>query len=252
MKIRLAKHSEKNLSVSIIIPVCNEAGNLPTLFNRMPKFAKSIELIFIEGHSNDQSNQVLVEQIACRPEWKCRLLKQPGKGKSDAVFYGLDQAVGDVLIIFDADLSIDPEIVQIIYRMIAQEKGDLIIGNRLEYTASKRAMPFLNLMANKFFARIISKLLQQHISDTLCGLKAIRKSHYQLMCEVGVIDRELDPFGDFFLLLSAANLGLRISEFPVEYRERSYGKSKIYPLFDGLKLINLIFLYYYQDKISRG
>jgi len=251
LKIRLAKHSEKDLSVSIIIPVCNEAGNLPTLFNRMPKFAESIELIFIEGHSNDQSNQVLVEQIARRPEWNCRLLKQPGKGKSDAVYYGLDQAAGDVLIIFDADLSVDPEIVPNIFRAITHGKGDLIIGNRLEYPASKRAMPFLNLMANKFFALMLSKLLQQPISDTLCGLKALRKSHYLSICETRVIDRHLDPFGDFFLLFSSAKLGLQITEFPVHYRERSYGKSKICPLFDGLKLIKLVLHFYHQEKTCR-
>jgi glycosyltransferase involved in cell wall biosynthesis len=249
---RPTRYLENELAVSIIIPVCNEAGNLPALFERMPIFGKTIELIFIEGHSKDHSSQILEDQIREHPEFVCRLFKQPGKGKADAVFLGLDQAKGDILIIFDADLSVDPEVLPKVYRLIAQEKGDLIIGNRLDSPASKGAMPLLNLLANRFFARLISKLFRKHITDTLCGLKAIRKSHYQSMCKAGVINRDLDPFGDFFLLLSATKLGFQITEFPVQYRERSYGKSKIYPLFDGLKLIKLIFLFYHQEKNQQG
>src|SRR6266576_6768177 len=105
-------------------------------------------------------------------------MRQPGKGKGDAVFAAFDAARGDVLIILDADLTMPPEQLPKFWEAIRSGKGEFVNGSRLVYPLEVQSMRFLNLIANKTFSVLFTWLLSQRVTDTLCGSKALRRSDY--------------------------------------------------------------------------
>src|SRR5205085_259271 len=95
--------------VSVVVPARNEAGNIEEIFRRVPEIGGGTELIFVEGHSSDDTYATIERAIAAHPERKCKLFRQTGKGKGDAVRLGYAHATGDILMILDADLTVRPE-----------------------------------------------------------------------------------------------------------------------------------------------
>jgi hypothetical protein len=100
-------------------------------------------------------------------------------------------------------------------------------------------MPWLNRMANGFFAWLLSYLLNTKIKDSLCGTKAISKENYQHLAKNRSYFGDFDPFGDFDLLFGSAKLGLKISDIPVRYMPRTYGSSNIQHFKEGLVLLKM-------------
>lgn len=214
-------------AVSIVVPARNEAGNIPELFRRLPRFAGRMELVFVEGHSKDGTYEVLVETIARETSWSCQLIRQDGVGKGDAVREGFARARGEVLIILDADLTVPPEDLPRYYETLITGRAELANGVRLVYPMPGEAMRFFNLIGNKFFSLAFSWLLGQPVKDTLCGTKALWKRDYEVIAENRKYFGYTDPFGDFDLLLGAAKENLKIVDVPVRYRSRIYGTTNI-------------------------
>src|SRR5262249_42372289 len=118
----------KRPAVSVIIPARNEAGNIPDIFARTPEIGEGTELVFVEGHSRDNTYAAIETAIATHPERSCQLLHQTGVGKGDAVRLGFSKARGDILIILDADLTVPPEDLPRFYEALQSGKGDFING----------------------------------------------------------------------------------------------------------------------------
>jgi SAM-dependent methyltransferase len=213
--------------VSVIVPARNEAGNIGEIFQRTPEMGAGTELVFVEGHSHDDTYATIQREMARHPNRRCQLLKQVGSGKGDAVRQGFHHAQGEVVIILDADLTVAPEDLSRFYAALRDGKGELINGVRLVYPMEKQAMRFLNLLGNKFFSLAFSWLLGQPVKDTLCGTKALRRADYQRIAAERAYFGEFDPFGDFDLLFGAARLNLKIVDMPIRYRERTYGTTNI-------------------------
>lgn len=214
-------------SVSIIVPCRNERGNIEPLIRRLPRFAPQMEVIFVEGHSRDGTFEECQRVQRDHRNWDIKVLRQDGTGKGDAVRKGFAAARNDVLMILDADLTVAPEALPKFYRVVAGGKGEVANGTRLFYQREKRAMRFLNLIANRSFAVAFSYLLNQRLTDTLCGTKVLRREDYLRIAAQRHYFGELDPFGDFDLLFGAAKLNLKIVEVPVRYADRTYGSTQI-------------------------
>ena len=214
-------------SLSIVIPARNEAGNIPRIFESIPDFEARYELIFVEGHSKDDTAQMIRKAIADHPELDCHFIHQTGIGKGNAVREGFAIAQGDILAILDADLTVPFDYLPRFYRAIYQGTGDFINGVRLIYPQEQESMRFFNLIGNKTFSLIISWILDQPIKDTLCGTKVLRRSDYERIAQGRVYFGDFDPFGDFDLLFGAARLNLKIVDLPVRYRGRIYGQTNI-------------------------
>ena len=165
--------------VSVIIPARNESGNIPDIFARTPQMGQGTELVFVEGHSQDNTYGAIQTAIQSHPERRCQLIRQTGMGKGDAVRLGFARARGDILMILDADLTVPPEDLPRFYEALHSGKGEFINGVRLVYPMEKEAMRFLNLLGNKFFSLAFSWLLNQPIKDTLCGTKVLWKRDYE-------------------------------------------------------------------------
>jgi hypothetical protein len=213
--------------VSVIIPARNEAGNIAAAFARTPEMGAGTELIFVEGHSTDDTYAAIKDAMAANPQRQARVLRQTGKGKGDAVRLGFASARGDILMILDADLTVPPEDLPRFFDALESDAGEFINGVRLIYPMEDRAMRFANLLGNKFFSLAFSWLLGQPIKDTLCGTKVLRREAYDALAANRAYFGDFDPFGDFDLLFGAAKLGLEIVEVPIRYRERTYGTTNI-------------------------
>jgi SAM-dependent methyltransferase len=227
-------------SATVLIPCRNERGNIEPAVRRMPRFAPDQEILFVEGHSSDGTWEEIERVIATHPEWTIRALKQDGRGKGDAVRKGFAEARGEVLMILDADLTVEPETLPKFYRALASGKGEFVNGTRLVYPPERRAMRPLNLIANRAFSVLFSWLLNQRLTDTLCGTKVLRKAHYERIAAARGYFGEFDPFGDFDLIFGAAKLNLKLVEIPIRYRARTYGETQISRFADGWLLLRMV------------
>lgn len=104
-----------------------------------------------------------------------------------------------------------------------------------------KAMRPLNKLGNIFFSKMFSFLLDQRITDTLCGTKVMFRSDYQKLIENRKYFGDFDPFGDFDLLFGSAKLNLKMVEIPIRYGERQYGDTNISRFRDGWLLLKMCF-----------
>ncbi|AMN43435.1 glycosyltransferase [Rhodoplanes sp. Z2-YC6860] len=240
--------NRSNPSVTVLIPCRNEAGNIEPAIKRVPRFAKEMEYLFVEGHSSDNTVDEIKRVIASYPELDIRLIQQDGKGKGNAVRNGFDAAKGEVMMILDADLTMPPEDLPKFYAAIASGKGEFINGSRLVYPMENEAMRFLNHVANWTFSKLFSWLLNQRFTDTLCGTKVLYKTDYERIAANRSYFGEFDPFGDFDLLFGAAKLNLKIVEVPIRYAARTYGTTQISRFTDGWLLLRMVAVAYRRLK----
>lgn len=230
----------KPLTVSVVIPARNEAGNIAAAVARTPELGAGTEIIFVEGHSRDNTWAEIQRVAAANPQRPIKILQQTGRGKGDAVRAGFAVASGDVLMILDADLTMPPEELPKFYDVIAKGRAEFANGVRLVYPMEEKAMQFLNLCANKAFGLIFTWLLGQPVKDTLCGTKVLRRAHYERIAANRAYFGDFDPFGDFDLLFGAAKLNLKIADVPIRYRERTYGTTNIQRWRHGWLLLQMV------------
>ena len=227
-------------SCTVVIPCRNERGNIEAAVQRLPTFAPDMEIYFVEGHSRDGTYEECLRVRDAYPHLDIKVTRQDGVGKGDAVRKGFAAARGDVLMILDADLTVPPEALPKFYNAIAAGKGDFINGSRLVYPMADRAMRFLNWIANRAFAQIFSFLLNQRLTDTLCGTKVLWKRDYMQIVANRQYFGEFDPFGDFDLIFGAARLNLKIVEMPIRYVDRTYGQTQISRFTHGFMLVRMV------------
>jgi len=239
---RIAALDRGEASVTILIPCRNEAGNIAAAIERLPRFGREQEVIFVEGNSSDNTWEECQKQERSELGRKIIAMQQPGKGKGDAVRAGFDRATGDILMILDADLTVQPEELPRFYDALVTGKADFVNGTRLVYPMDEKAMRFLNLVANKGFSILFTWLLGQPIRDTLCGTKVLWRERYLDIVTNREYFGDFDPYGDFDLIFGASKLRLKITNLPVHYKERTYGETQISRFQGGWLLLRMFLL----------
>lgn len=235
-------------SATVVIPARNERGNIEPAVQRVSKFCDDIEIFFVEGHSKDGTLEEMYRVKAAYPHLDIKVMQQKGKGKADAVFLAFDNARGDVLMILDADLTMPPEQLPKFWSAIRSGKGEFINGSRLVYPMEDEAMRFLNLVANKGFSLIFSWLLNQRLTDTLCGTKVLRRADYERLKRGRAYFGDFDPFGDFDLIFGASKLNLKLVEVPIRYASRTYGETQISRFRHGVMLLRMVIFAFFKIK----
>ena len=236
----VASERQAPKSVSVVIPARNESGNIEAAVLRTPDMGAWTELIFVEGHSRDDTWAEIERVKAAYPSRRIKTLRQTGAGKGNAVREGFAVAEGDILMILDADLTMPPEELPKFYAVLASGRAEFANGVRLVYPMEERAMQFLNLCANKAFGLMFSWLLGQPLKDTLCGTKVLSRANYEKIAANRAYFGDFDPFGDFDLLFGAGRLNLKIADVPIRYRERTYGSTNIQRWRHGWLLLRMV------------
>ncbi len=250
------------LTVSVVVPCRNEAGNVESAVERIPEMGRRTEIIFIDGESTDGTVEKIEEVIAAESghreiklmhqvpegtgEQPHRMLKL---GKGDAVRKAFAAASGDILMILDADLTVPPEDLPKFFFPLADGMIHFANGCRLVYPMQDEAMRFANLVGNRFFGVAFSWLLDQPVKDTLCGTKALFKEDYERIAANRHYFGDFDPFGDFDLLFGAARLDMKIADIPIRYRRRVAGQSKVSVFRHGILLARMTLVGLYRLKL---
>jgi len=237
---RPAPQSVKEPTVSVVIAARNEAGNIKAIFERVPQMGSRTEIVFVEGHSRDNTYETIADEIPLHPATPSLLLRQTGIGKADAIRLGFEKVTGDILMILDADPTVPPEDLPRFYDAISSGNGEFINGVRLVYPMEKEAMRTLTFIGNKIFSIVFSWLLGQPIKDTLCGTKVMWREDYKKIAANRSYFGDFDPFGDFGLIFGAAKLNLKIVDLPIRYRDRTYGTTNISHWKHGLLLLRMV------------
>ncbi len=201
-------------SFSVVVPFYNEGENLPRLIREVDAMLRVLEgpaeIILVNDGSTDTFTQ-----SSNSPAYLIRWLHlNRNSGQSAAMYYGMQEARGDVLILMDADLQNDPMDVPRMWRKLEDEGLDLVTGIR-----TKRNDVFIRRISSQIANAIRSLLLQDHTSDTGCTLKVIRREPARRLPGWNGMHRFIPA-----LVLSA---GYKIGEMPVEHRARHAGVSKV-------------------------
>jgi len=241
----------REASTTVLIPCRNEKGNIENAVKRLPNFCEDLEILYVEGNSQDGTLDEIHRVIEAYPDKDIKVLVQDGKGKGDAVRKGFSHARGDILMILDGDLTVPPEELPKFYKAISSGKGEYINGTRLVYPMDDQAMRFLNFWANRTFSVLFTWLLNQRFTDTLCGTKVLTKKNYEKIVANRSYFGEFDPFGDFDLIFGATKLNLKVVEVPIRYAAREYGETQISRFRHGWLLLKMVLFAYKKLKIVK-
>lgn len=251
--MRPVKKYEHNPKLSVVIPARNEEENLVTIIDEIQKMEDiPLEIIFVEGHSQDKTWDVIQNNLTKykdKPLLDVKGFQQTGVGKNDAVKLGFENCTGEVITILDADKTVDPAELYKFYTAYRDGKGDFINGCRLVYPMETEAMRFLNLLGNAFFAKTVGHVSSLNISDSLCGTKMMAKKDHDRLIEWRKDFGDIDPFGDFDLLLFAGVVGLGSVDISIRYRSRTYGSTQISRFIHGFKLLQIVVYSFFKVKI---
>ena len=247
----VTNNEKKSYTKSIIIPAKNEEKNLIPLVERIPSFNENYELIVVYGHSQDNTEQVALNLQDTFNEIDITVFKQSKNGKANAVWEAVDKAKYDLIAILDSDISVDPETLNDFFEILESGSADFVNGTRLIYPMEDKAMRSINTWGNKIFQFLISIVIGQNLTDSLCGTKVFKKSNIKKIKVWQDTISAKDPFGDFDLIFSSAFSGDKILEYPVHYRARVYGETQISRFRDGFKLIRYFLESFYLFNISK-
>ncbi|MDO8928520.1 MAG: glycosyltransferase family 2 protein [Bacteroidota bacterium] len=206
------------MDISVVVPLFNEVDSLPELTEWIDKVMQTnqftYEVILIDDGSTDGSWE-LIEQLSRQNPCIKGIKFRRNYGKSAGLYCGFKQAEGDVVITMDADLQDSPEEIPDLYRMITEEKYDLVSGWK-----KKRYDPVLSKnIPSKFYNWTARRMTGIKIHDFNCGLKAYRKQ----------VVKSIEVYGDMhrYIPVLAKWAGFkRIGEKVVQHQERKFGVTK--------------------------
>jgi glycosyltransferase involved in cell wall biosynthesis len=202
--------------ISIVVPVYNEAENVPllakSLDDTLSKLGRSYEILLVDDGSTDGTWEKLLE--CTRTYRHFRLIRfRRNFGQTAAISAGFTESKGRIIITLDADLQNDPADIPKLLEKI--DKGfDVVSGWRKE-----RKDPFLNRRLPSMLANaLISKITGVALHDYGCTLKAYRREIVENLHLYGEMHR--------FIPALASWVGGSIDEVPVNHRPRKFGASK--------------------------
>ena len=206
------------MDLSIVVPLFNEEESLPELVEWingvMVENNFSFEVILVDDGSNDSSWNVIKDLRSMLPFIRAIKFRR-NYGKSAALQVGFQAAKGNVVITMDADLQDSPDEIPELYRMIIEERFDLVSGWK-----KKRHDPiFSKRIPSKLYNSTVRAFTGIKLHDMNCGLKAYRKE----------VVKSIEIFGEMhrYIPVLAKQAGFKqIGEKVVQHQERKYGVTK--------------------------
>jgi glycosyltransferase involved in cell wall biosynthesis len=224
-------------TISVIVPVKNEAPNLPLLIERLlpvlNRLNRDFEVIIVNDGSTDDSLRVLRGLATSHPELRVIDLAR-NYGQTAAMMAGIDHARGDIIVPIDADLQNDPADIPLLLAKL-DEGFDVVSGWRKDRRDAALRRNFVSRIAN----RVISRVSGVHLHDYGCSLKAYRRTVLGPVRLYGEMHR--------FVPIYASWYGARVTEVPVNHSPRLHGKSN-YGLERILKVVLDLMVVRFLDR----
>lgn len=202
--------------ISIVCPFYNEKENLKPLIDRLlvvcRQFTEDWEILLVDDASSDQGAEEIRPDLA--QEKRIRLIELGrNTGLTTALYAGLQEARGDLLVTLDSDLQNPPEEIPKLLWMLRSGEVDMVTGIR-ENREDSAFKKLISRIANG----IRRAVLRDTIRDTGCSLRAFRRDVLKAYYPYKGMHRFFAPV--------AEALGFKIKQVPVRHEKRGFGKSK--------------------------
>jgi glycosyltransferase involved in cell wall biosynthesis len=205
------------MKLSVVIPVYNEAENIALLYKAIHQAMKEVdyswEMILVDDGSKDGSPEELEKLARLDPKYVRVVLLRRNFGQTTAIAAGIDHALGEIIVMMDADLQNDPLDIPAMISKI-DEGYDVVSGWRFE----RKDKFLLRVVPSRIANGLISWVTGVRLHDYGCTLKAYRREVITGFRLYGEMHR--------FIPAYAGSVGARIIEIRVNHHPRKYGKAK--------------------------
>lgn len=207
------------MTLSIIVPVFNEQNTIKEVLRQVSEAPLTIdkEIIVVDDGSSDDTLQIL-EKLNKELDFKL-LIHGKNQGKGAAVRTGLTRAMGDFIIIQDADLEYDPKEYQKLINPLIKKQAKIVYGSRNLIKNSRFSKK--NFWGGKFLSFVFSSLFGQKITDINTCYKVFKKEVF-----AHITLKENDFAFCVEVSCQAAKAGYKIIEVPIHYQPRGFKEGK--------------------------
>jgi glycosyltransferase involved in cell wall biosynthesis len=223
------------LDLPIVIPAYNEESRLPKTLGRIFAYLQArpyrTEILVVDDGSSDRTSEIV---NSCAQNYPGLRLVSNGRnrGKGFSVRHGMLEALGEIALFTDADLSTPIEEADKLLAAIRERGYDGAIGSRaMDRSLIEVHQSVIREQAGIFFNRLVRWIMGIEFSDTQCGFKAFRTERTRIIFEQQRIER----FGfDPEILFLAKRQGFRVAEVPVRWSHDS--ATKVNVAADGIRM----------------
>jgi glycosyltransferase involved in cell wall biosynthesis len=211
-------------TVTSVIPTLNEAQNIGWVLKRLPDCVD--EVIVVDGRSTDDT---IAAALRARPDAK--IVREPTPGKGSALRAGFARARGEIVVMLDADGSMEPsEIVRYVAKI--EEGYELVKGSRFMPGGGTTDISRLRSLGNLVLLALANRLYRSSFTELCYGFMAFRRSAMErlsLTAEGFEIETQI--------VVDALRAGLRVVEVPSFEAERRSGTSNLRTVRDGTRVL---------------
>ena len=226
---------KKPKSLSIVIPVYNEAKTIKKIIHRVEKadtLGLKKEIIIVDDGSTDGTTQILKKA-------KLKNIKiyyrKKNKGKGAALRHGFKKTTGDIILVQDADLEYDPNEYTLLLKPVVEDKADVVYGSRFVSNRPHRVLYFWHSIGNKILTTLSNVFTNLNLTDMETGYKVFRKEIItEILPSLSSNRFDFEPEITAKIAKLAKNNGCRIYEVGISYFGRTYKEGKKIKWTDGL------------------
>ncbi len=213
--------------LSIIIPLYNEEDSILIVLDSLqkvkyPAFISSYEIIVVDDCSTDESFK-RVKDLSAGSKTISLISQQKNQGKGAAVHKGFKEAKGDILLIQDADLELDPNDIPHLLDAMFKLKIHFINGSRYLPGPIRPISSYRRYLANRVFTFLTSVLVNVKLTDMACGYKLIDR---KLLDKIALHEKRFG-FEAELILKALRYRKNNIAEVPVNYFPRNAGEGPV-------------------------
>lgn len=236
------------MKLSIIIPAYNETKTIREIVSRVngvDLLGLDREIVIVDDGSTDGTREILAE-LGTTPN--VRVLLQPKNcGKGAAVWRGMQEATGEIMVIQDADLEYDPAELPQLIDPILRGVADVVFGSRfLGSPRGHRVLYFWHSVGNKMLTLLSNMFSDLNLTDMETCYKAIARD------VVRRLDLQSQRFGiEPEITCKVARLHARVYEIPISYNGRTYAEGKKIGFTDALQAVWVILRYAWWEPAKQ-
>lgn len=215
--------------IAVLVPCYNEEVTIGKVITDFQKYLPEAEIYVYDNNSKDKTVEIAQNLSAI-------VRKEKKQGKANVVLKMFREIDADYYIMIDGDDTYPVYIVQEMLKVAQEEDADMLVGDRLSnnsyHEENKRAF---HGFGNNLVRNLINLFFRSDLKDILSGYRIFsRKFVKNYSGLVKGFELETD------LSIHALHYGLRISQYPIQYRDRPEGsESKLNTFTDGFKVIRL-------------
>ena len=228
------------MKISVIIPVYNEAHTIKEIISRVQNVDLEKEIIIVDDHSTDGTSEQLKDINAHYNNVQV-MTHDRNQGKGAALRTGFAAAMGDIIIIQDADLEYDPREYQFLLEPILDGRADVVYGSRF-LGGPHRVLFFWHYVGNKLLTLLADALSNLNLTDMETCYKVFKK---KVLFEIKLRSNRFGFEPEF--TMKVAKKGFRVYEVPISYSGRTYEEGKKIVWKDGLSAIFAILWFRFFD-----